>query len=149
MKKNTLNQTTNITTDDFILLYLSCNILKGNYFIVKDELINFIEFCKTNKFFLNLLNNIDTKENLDNSINKLKEKGICRSYPKDEYNKYIILNNISSLQLIILIKDNIDFFEEMLDFIKEFEQHQIAKLLEKAKYENNNYYKKQLKASNK
>ena len=128
MNQNENDKGATITTKDFMLLFACTNILQGNFFVIKKELLSFIEDCKSNDRFSNILCNVNT---LESSINQLINDGICRPYPKDNEESYIIFNNIPTLELIKLIRENIDYLEEMIEFIKQFNQYRETPLEER------------------
>ncbi len=113
---------------DFMCLFTAINASQKNFAFNRDSLIKFIRSCKSNKQFSRVLNDIHLKNNglfdysndLDEAIQKLKMAGILYTVSPETDESICIFENTPMAKLI---KDRLDYFDEMVSFIGEYKEY--------------------------
>ncbi len=113
---------------DFMCLFTAINLSQKNLVFNEEYLIKFIRNCKNNNQFNKLLNDIhlknngifDYSDNLNEAIQKLKIADILYTIsPKNDASIYIF----EKTKMAKLIKDRLDYFDEMVSFIANYEKY--------------------------
>ncbi len=113
---------------DFMCLFTAINVSQKKLVFNRDRLVKFIRSCKNNNQFSRLLNDIYLKNNgifdysddLDEAIQKLRLAGILYTIsPESDATMYIFENT----PMAKLIKDRLDYFDEMASFIGDYEKY--------------------------
>lgn len=115
---------------DFMCLFAAINVLQKNYSFNRNNLIQFIANCKGNNQFCKLLNDIHIKSNgvfnfsedLEEAMQKLKLLRVFYTISPETDSTMMIFENI---QISELIKNRIEYFDEMVDFIANYAKYQI------------------------
>ena len=113
---------------DFMCLFTAINALQKKLIFNRDSLIRFIRSCKSNNQFNRLLNEIYLKNNgifdysndLDEAVQKLKIAGILYTVSPESDATMNIFENIPTAKLI---KDRLDYFDEMANFVENYEKY--------------------------
>jgi len=116
-----------ITPYDFLSLFSSVLASQNEYSFVRDSLIEFINHCKKNSLYNNLLKDINLKTNgvtfyseeFDEAISKLKWARILYTVSPEQDSTIWIFNNIPIPELI---KHKESFLGEVKQFINEYKQ---------------------------
>lgn len=113
---------------DFMCLFTAISASQKKLIFNRDSLIRFIRSCKSNNQFSRLLDDIYLKSNgifdysndLDEAIQKLKIAGILYTIsPESDATMYIFEN----IPMSKLIKDRLDYFDEMANFVGNYEKY--------------------------
>ena len=113
---------------DFMCLFTAINVTQKNLVFNKDSLIKFIRSCKRNNQFNRLLKDIHLKNNgifdysddLDEAVQKLKIAGILYTISPESDASICIFENTSMAELI---KDRLNYLDEMTNFIENYEKY--------------------------
>ena len=114
---------------DFMSLFTAINASQKNYSFSRDNLIQFIANCKKENQFHRLLKDIHIKSNgvfnfsedLDEATQKLKIGRILYTVSPEENSTIMIFEDIPMAELI---KKRIEYFDEMVNFIGDYNKHQ-------------------------
>ncbi len=113
---------------DFMCLFIAINASQKNFIFDRDSLIKFIRTCKSSNQFSRLLSDIYLKNNgifdysddLDEALQKLRIAGILYTVsPESDATMYIFKN----IPVAKLIKARLDYFDEMVDFVRKYEKY--------------------------
>ena len=112
---------------DFMCLFTVINVIQKTNAFDRDSLIKFISYCKNNNKFNQLLNDININSNgvfaysndLEEAIQKLRLSGLLYTISPESDAKIFIFENI---QIANLIGKRIDYFDDMIKFIKNYKQ---------------------------
>lgn len=115
---------------DFVSLFSAFYASQKEYSFIKDHLVDFISICKKHGKYDNLLGDIHLRSNginsyseaLDEAVAKLKWARILYTISPEQDSTVYIFDNTPFAEMM---KNKIDFLDEMTDFIGNFKGYEI------------------------
>ena len=115
------------TASDCLEVFIAIYASLGDYSFNRDRLINFINYCKNNSMFTNILEDITLKtngvsfysENFEEAITRLKFSGVLYTISPEQDGTIYINKNFS---ITDLLKNKTNYIDDVTNFINEYKK---------------------------